>query len=103
MKKQSPCLMAACAVYASLALFLVGWTLVPGQARAAEMQHQHAKPARTTTNGVMSLDVYAQDGTLHLLTGVMQDDVRSLLYQRSGDEGKTWSSAVRVDAHSPVG
>lgn len=53
-------------------------------------------------SGVMSLDVYAQDGTLHLLTGVIQDGTRSLMHQRSADEGKTWSPAVRVDTHSPV-
>ncbi len=50
----------------------------------------------------MSIDVYAQDGTLHLLTGAIKDGGRVLMYQRSADDGATWSPAVRVDAHSPV-
>jgi hypothetical protein len=51
----------------------------------------------------MSLDVYAQGGKLHLLTGLSDGaGARSLWYQSSGDEGKTWSPAVRVDTHAPV-
>ena len=103
MNKRSPRFLTACAACATLAFASAGWKLVPGQATAAETQHQHGSPARGMTGGLMSLDIYAQDGTLHLLTGVIQDGARFLLYQRSGDEGKTWSPAVRVDAHSPVG
>src|SRR3954470_17203637 len=101
--KITPKRLTACAAGAILTVASFGWKLQPDHATAAEAQHQHGSPARAATSGVMSLDVFAQDTTLHLLSGAIQDDARSLMYQRSGDEGKTWSPAVRVDAHSPVG
>jgi len=73
------------------------------RADAAESHHEHASRPRAAISGVLSLDVYAQDGKLHLLTGLSDGaGARSLWYQGSGDEGKTWLPAVRVDAHAPV-
>src|SRR4051812_26028527 len=91
LKPISPGLLNACAVSVVLTCAFFVWKFEARNASAADAQHQHDSLARATPGGVMSLDVYAQDGDLHLLTGVIQDDARSLMYQRSGDAGKTWS------------
>lgn len=50
---------------------------------------------------MLSLDVYASGGDVHLLTGRLEEAGRSLWHQVSRDDGRSWSSPVRVDADAP--
>src|SRR5258707_15895570 len=62
--------------------------------------HGHAgHPPQTTVQGVVSLDVYRDGDTLHLLTGEngINDAAPAVIYRRSDDSGTTWSIPVRVD------
>lgn len=56
-----------------------------------------------THPGVQSLDVYATPSEFHLFTGELsQDGTRTeLLHRLSRDEGRTWSTPVRVDTGQP--
>lgn len=64
--------------------------------KAAEHHHESVAPT-----GVCSLDVYANDGHLHLLTSEGEGKEIVLLYRHSEDGGSTWSGPVRVDAGMP--
>lgn len=48
---------------------------------------------------VLSLDVYTDGNTVHLLTAEVhaKSDPAALYYRRSTDQGTTWSKPVRVD------
>ena len=46
--------------------------------------------------GVISVDIVNTNNRLHLLTGKHQQAQTTLWYQYSNDEGKSWSSAVKV-------
>src|SRR6185369_6305912 len=62
--------------------------------------HAHAgHPPQTTMQGVVSLDVYRDGDTLHLLTGEngTNEAAPAVIYRRSDDSGMTWSIPVRVD------
>ncbi len=56
------------------------------------MQHQHA-----AGSGDVSLDVYASDNTVDLLTARSAEGKIQLWHQRSGDGGENWSVPARVD------
>lgn len=46
--------------------------------------------------GVISVDIVNSNNRLHLLTGKHQHGSKSLWYQYSNDDGKSWSSAVKI-------
>jgi hypothetical protein len=50
----------------------------------------------------VSLDVFADNGMLHLLTGESAGGEVALLYQYSEDGGGVWSNPVRVDRDMPA-
>jgi len=54
--------------------------------------HHHAAPS-----GVISLDVYADGGVVHVLMGESRDGKVALVHRRTSD-GIAWSDAVRVAA-----
>jgi hypothetical protein len=60
---------------------------------AALAAEHHGSPAPA---GVVSLDVYAEGGRVHLLTVTRADGGRVTEYVRSEDGGATWSPPVRV-------
>ena len=51
---------------------------------------------RSLPDGVISLDVVENKGTIHLLQGKHQQGKKSLWYQQSIDAGVSWSNAVKV-------
>jgi hypothetical protein len=61
--------------------------------------HAHHRGAPAAPLGVQSIDVYRDRSTLHLLTGERHagDDAPALWYRKSQDEGRNWSTPVRVD------
>lgn len=56
-----------------------------------------ASPSHHAANG-QSLDICAEQGSLHLIAGWSQG---GLFYQRSNDGGASWSAPVRVDQGAP--
>jgi BNR/Asp-box repeat protein len=76
-----------------------------GLARGADGAQEHGMHRRTTgVTGVLSLDVFAADGALHLLTGRLESSgERTLSYQVSRDGGASWSAsaAVATAANAP--
>jgi hypothetical protein len=92
MTPAASCLAAArlLGIPASLCLGSAAWAAEPKAAA-----HHHA-----AVSGVLSLDVYAEDRRLHLLTGetAERETTPALLYRKSGDGGATWAPPVRVDA-----
>jgi hypothetical protein len=62
---------------------------------------QHA--AMRLPNGVVSLDVVAEGGKLHLLTGRHDDKGTRILHQVSTDDGKSWSKEVEVQGPPGAG
>jgi hypothetical protein len=69
---------------------------VPGL--AADGAHEHGAHRRASgATGVQSLDVFAADGALHLLTGRLErSGERTLWYQVSRDGGASWSAPAPV-------
>ncbi len=62
--------------------------------------HDGQQPAAT---GLCSLDVFENNGTLHLLYGTRgAAGAVPLMYQQSADNGNSWSDPVRVDATLPA-
>lgn len=64
---------------------------------------EHAGHAMHVPNGVVSLDVVADSGKLHLLTGKLQDGRASVWHQVSTDAGRNWSEAVEVQGPPGAG
>ena len=64
---------------------------------------EHAGHARRIPNGVVSLDVVADGGRLHLLLGKHQDGRASVWHQVSTDAGRNWSDAVEVQGPPGAG
>jgi len=81
------------------------WVVLCAFAAAAALDvsgadHAHTgHPPQTTMQGVVSLDVYRDGDTLHLLTGEngTNEAAPAVIYRRSDDSGMTWSIPVRVD------
>jgi hypothetical protein len=67
-------------------------------ATAPAQHHHHHKPA---LQGTTSLDLYAEAGALHLLTGEQEGESITLHYRRSSDGGATWSTSVRLPGPGP--
>ncbi|MGD9952229.1 MAG: hypothetical protein AB7S87_06585 [Burkholderiales bacterium] len=72
------------------ALLLAALATVP--VFAQQPHHHHAAPA-----GVISLDVYADGGAVHVLTGEARDGRVALHYLRTAD-GVAWTGPVEVRA-----
>jgi len=53
-------------------------------------------------SGVVSLDVYAQDATLDLLTTTREGETLELSHQRSRDGGKSWGTSHVINIHQPI-
>jgi len=51
---------------------------------------------KTLPQGVMSLDIQQQDDTVHLLLGKQLGDDKSLWYQSSSNQGKTWIKPILI-------
>jgi len=71
-------------------------------ASGASAQHAHHEghgmaQAAPAQQGVFSLDVYRDSGTIHVLTGEEKDAAGSLWHRSSADGGRSWSAPVRVD------
>lgn len=64
---------------------------------------EHAGHAMHLPNGVVSLDVVAQGGRLHLLTGKNDNGKATLWHQVSADDGKSWSKEVEVQGPPGAG
>jgi len=58
--------------------------------------HAHADPSTSADGAIVSLDLEAAGGAVHLLLGRRQDGAVALSYARSGD-GRRWDEAVPVD------
>src|SRR5262245_3396981 len=88
---------------ATIAAWIALATVFGELTHAAETDHAHGRHGRTNAMvGVMSLDVYADAGDLHLLLGRRAEGgERSLWYQRSHDGGASWARPVRVDGEAP--
>ena len=91
-----------------LAVIAAVWTALAtgcgALAHAADADHAHGHHGRSgTASGVMSLDVVADAGGLHLLIG-RRDEAgqRTLWYRGSRDAGVSWSQPVRVDGEGPA-
>jgi hypothetical protein len=69
-----------------------------GAPAAEQAQHGggHAGHMMKIPNGLTSLDVVAEGGRLHLLTGKNQDGRASIWYQVSTDDGRSWSKEIEV-------
>jgi len=59
---------------------------------AKQQKHHHKK----STDGVISVDIVNQNGQLHLLTGKLHHDKKTLWYQSSKDGGNSWSTENKV-------
>lgn len=83
------------------AVFLVagGCRQEPPTAGGTGAHRKHGHDAGMS--GVVSLDVCADGGTVHLLLGFRENGFTRLEYLRSEDGGVTWSSPVRVDRGAP--
>lgn len=56
----------------------------------------HKRSHKTMLEGVISLDIVNDNNRLHLLTGKQQQGQKTLWYQYSDDDGKTWLAASKV-------
>jgi hypothetical protein len=71
---------------------------------AGHAGHMSGGGAAKSALGVVSLDVYAEGAKLHLLTAERTAAGRSpeMRYQRSDDDGATWTAPVAVGAGQPA-
>lgn len=63
----------------------------------------HSKHVMRIPNGVVSLDVIAEGGKLHLLTGKHAESGSTIWHQVSTDEGKSWSKEIEVRGPDDAG
>lgn len=74
---------------------------MPGMHHGSGHGSGHGKS--TSSAGVTGLDVYVQNGVIHLLLGEdASDQPTALYYRRSADGGATWTEPVRVNQGSPA-
>jgi hypothetical protein len=74
-----------------------------GDAHAQHSAAEHAKHAMRLPTGVVSLDVVAEGGRLHLLTGRHAQGATTIWHQVSADDGKSWSAQTQVEGPSGAG
>ncbi len=80
----------------------------PDQAQPGEhAQHgaggDHSKHVMRLPNGVVSLDIVAEGGKLHLLTGRHEGKETTIWHQVSTDDGASWSTERRVEGPPGAG
>jgi hypothetical protein len=72
----------------------------PVSQQAEVIKTSHAKPKKmrhkTLPEGVISVDIVTDNNRLHLLTGKHQQGQKTLWYQYSNDEGKSWSTPNKI-------
>ena len=83
-------------------VFCVGYLIGVSHAAMAATAHEHKAP-REVVPGVSSLDVCANDDSVHLLLAVQQPGAAAQLrYLRSSDGGETWTSPVLLGESQPA-
>lgn len=63
----------------------------------------HAGHVMRIPNGLTSVDILADGGKLHLLTGKNQDGRGSIWHQVSTDDGRSWSKEIEVQGPPGAG
>ncbi|MEO1895090.1 MAG: sialidase family protein [Methylococcales bacterium] len=74
---------------------------------ATKHAHAEAPKAKKHTlhkqeNGVLSLDVFKENNNIHILTGINDQDFSTLQYQRSNDQGQSWTTPVNIAPQGTV-
>jgi hypothetical protein len=89
-------------LYLSILLGITACSVSP-DAEISVSQHAKATPEKhqkhrhkKSTDGVISVDIVNANNRLHLLTGKLKQEQKTLWYQNSNDGGKSWSSAVKI-------
>jgi len=84
-------------------LFIINACSVSPEAEISASQHADSIPVKQqkhrhkkSTEGVISVDIVNHNDQLHLLTGKLQQNNKSLWYQSSNDGGKSWSAESKV-------
>ena len=65
------------------------------QAKKKQMMHKQE-------SGVLSLDVFKENQKIHVLTGIHDQGVSTLQYQRSDDQGHSWTTPVNIAPQGTV-
>lgn len=74
-----------------------------GEGHAQHGAAEHAKHAMRLPTGVVSLDVVAEGGKLHLLTGRHAGTETTIWHQVSTDDGRSWSTETQVQGPPGAG
>jgi len=61
------------------------------EGKAKKMHRMHKQQS-----GILSLDVFKENKKVHVLTGIHDQGVSTLQYQRSDDQGRSWSQPVNI-------
>ncbi|HIO44177.1 MAG TPA: exo-alpha-sialidase, partial [Methylococcales bacterium] len=70
----------------------------PAPAHQAKKKHRMHKQE----SGILSLDVFKENHKIHILTGINDQGVSTLQYQRSDDQGRSWSIPVNIAPQGTV-